>query len=1174
MAQILRGNWRSESPAVALSNEIRNEVLDDNGPRSLRVAFHRRSPEEQSLRRSTIAEVVRQTTDSAGTSGCNIALSAAATAGLPPRADQLIYNGRGGAGSRTRVQHANNYEGPLRFSSAFECGNLLGAKLVVGGKTQGGGSVSSTAVPQRRGGAASPATSTSPEPRISKTVSAHDLEYELQMDSDTQSPAGHTQWFFFAVRTGDFKGTVHFRIVNMRKKKSLYQQGLQPHCLSLRRNRGWEPFSCHDVSYVPNCSSHVNHHHARKNGTDAIKPDQHTLAFSYAFEHTEDEVYFAAYPPYTYTMLLQFLSNISEHSCAAPHFRRTDLCRSIGQLPVPLLVVSQDISAAPEAHGKDAEGSHSKATSPSFANTVDAKTKSSRPAIAIIARQHPGEVVGSWAMQGLLKFLLGPSQIAERLREENVFHIVPMVNVDGVVHGNSRCTLAGVDPNRMWHDPNPIIHPVIYALKGYLRNVSQNCNKHIELFLDFHGHSARTGCFFYGSSPSAPIGDALFPKLCSIATRDICFEKCRWRCPKSHRRTARYIAYKNLGVKHSFTMECSLFAPAGSSVSSASRGRRKLSAESLSSQETDEDSEERYQRGPLSGRVQGRETAEGTLSQESEDDSENNRNGGHLEEESVARPLRLTAPGTSKGHFTTERVEWIGVAVGHAIAAFTGVTLSGQADDFHANTSCQACQGNGEGLSNFQGAPSDPSGDTVAGRTLFSSRIAHRWMDFKIANAKLFEDFWCSENINKRQWVRFSALHATPFSEVLHDLNNTYGDTVPDFGKGFRGDCSDDGGDSDGDDGPELDSTENEIVASRERTASAKEMFQTGANGNAGPPRLPRGKQSGRDFGARIAPPRVLVSVSPITNQQGSGDASPVGADDAVAATSSANAIATCLKKRTGNIVASHGSVSGNASNYASRSAHGTRARSVERRSYSPESGRRTNNSSESTACLPPTLGAGLGAAQMPWQITAKADCRSRPSKESAVYHLWPVEGAIRSCGATSEAAGGLPGGGSSGRSVARSPQNENVPQPPPPSRRPAPPVCSGRYVAAVPVDVDAQLPPTQGCPNSRGAGSSHRRNGAFSVCNASRQARISLSSAQDRAERQRPTSGLHDDDGATSHLIQPILISRPLASAARKANAIGTTGFAGSSPPQIVSIAGQDLNGSVGVIPHGVPRP
>ena len=38
-----------------------------------------------------------------------------------------------------------------------------------------------------------------------------------------------------------------------------------------------------------------------------------------------------------------------------------------------------------------------------------------------------------------------------------------MVNIDGVLCGNSRCTLAGVDPNRVWHFPNPILHPVVSA---------------------------------------------------------------------------------------------------------------------------------------------------------------------------------------------------------------------------------------------------------------------------------------------------------------------------------------------------------------------------------------------------------------------------------------------------------------------------------------------------------------------------------------------------------------------------------------------------------------------------------------------------------------------------------------------------------------------------------------
>merc|ERR1719454_2557506 len=81
------------------------------------------------------------------------------------------------------------------------------------------------------------------------------------------------------------------------------------------------------------------------------------------------------------------------------------------------------------------------------------------------------------------------------------------------------------------------------------------------MFLDLHGHSAKFGCFFYGCCPTAPISNALFPKLCSITSRDINFEQCHWRCPRSHRKTARYVVYKQLGVKYSYTVECSLFAP-------------------------------------------------------------------------------------------------------------------------------------------------------------------------------------------------------------------------------------------------------------------------------------------------------------------------------------------------------------------------------------------------------------------------------------------------------------------------------------------------------------------------------------------------------------------------------------------------------------------------------------
>lgn len=40
-----------------------------------------------------------------------------------------------------------------------------------------------------------------------------------------------------------------------------------------------------------------------------------------------------------------------------------------------------------------------------------------------------------------------------------------MVNIDGVVHGNSRAELSGSDPNRKWLNPHKIRNPIIYALK-------------------------------------------------------------------------------------------------------------------------------------------------------------------------------------------------------------------------------------------------------------------------------------------------------------------------------------------------------------------------------------------------------------------------------------------------------------------------------------------------------------------------------------------------------------------------------------------------------------------------------------------------------------------------------------------------------------------------------------
>ena len=70
--------------------------------------------------------------------------------------------------------------------------------------------------------------------------------------------------------------------------------------------------------------------------------------------------------------------------------------------------------------------------------------------IFLSSRVHPGETVGSFKMRGVINFLCSDNPEAVLLREKFVFKIIPMLNPDGVICGNYRCSLAGCDLNRRW----------------------------------------------------------------------------------------------------------------------------------------------------------------------------------------------------------------------------------------------------------------------------------------------------------------------------------------------------------------------------------------------------------------------------------------------------------------------------------------------------------------------------------------------------------------------------------------------------------------------------------------------------------------------------------------------------------------------------------------------------
>jgi len=77
-----------------------------------------------------------------------------------------------------------------------------------------------------------------------------------------------------------------------------------------------------------------------------------------------------------------------------------------------------------------------------------------------------------------------------------------MVNVDGVLYGNSRCDISGSDINRKWTKfPNKFVYPIIAEVRNMFLSAAQQ-ELEIDYFIDLHGHSRKMGSFIYGCKTS------------------------------------------------------------------------------------------------------------------------------------------------------------------------------------------------------------------------------------------------------------------------------------------------------------------------------------------------------------------------------------------------------------------------------------------------------------------------------------------------------------------------------------------------------------------------------------------------------------------------------------------------------------------------------------------------
>jgi len=113
----------------------------------------------------------------------------------------------------------------------------------------------------------------------------------------------------------------------------------------------------------------------------------------------------------------------------------------------------------------------------------------SKPAIVLVARQHSGETMASFAIESFVNSLIKQKSLTERLLDNFSILIFPLLNKSGVEKGFHRLNANGSDLNRNWG--NDRIDEIKFV-KGILNTYSS-----IHTIVDIHGDEVSSLNYVY-----------------------------------------------------------------------------------------------------------------------------------------------------------------------------------------------------------------------------------------------------------------------------------------------------------------------------------------------------------------------------------------------------------------------------------------------------------------------------------------------------------------------------------------------------------------------------------------------------------------------------------------------------------------------------------------------------
>uniref|UniRef100_A0A0G4FMA6 Peptidase M14 domain-containing protein n=1 Tax=Chromera velia CCMP2878 TaxID=1169474 RepID=A0A0G4FMA6_9ALVE len=306
-----------------------------------------------------------------------------------------------------------------------------------------------------------------------------------------------------------------------------------------------------------------------------------SISFCHTFTEDNDVVYFSHAIPYSFTRMQSFLKEMEDDPLRAPFIQKDGLCRSIAGNRVDILTIT---APARKKRSEDEEGDLEDGGESS--DDFDEE-----PQLAVRGEGRKRDSKGTSR---------GKKGVWLSARRKFFFKVVPMLNPDGVVNGNYRTGLMGVDLNRRcaacldlpswkpfgWQTPSPLLHPTVcFAKRGVMHanrrpegapaSARQMC-----LIADMHGHSRKHNWFAYGCHPNLrdeeegdeqsdsdsekPPPDREHtlntdPRLFSyvLSKRDPTFhmKSCTWHIKAYKEGTLRVSLWRECLVPHVFTFE-------------------------------------------------------------------------------------------------------------------------------------------------------------------------------------------------------------------------------------------------------------------------------------------------------------------------------------------------------------------------------------------------------------------------------------------------------------------------------------------------------------------------------------------------------------------------------------------------------------------------------------------